>query len=317
MIIRGLASGAPALMLLLTLRPCVGFWPNRAMTLFTSLGTSADCRGLTEVSINHVRTGNARVTAFSFSWRGYSSGWSLQGKVGGMPTRVKVAQGCFDGTHMQATPKGEPPEEASQTRRRRRLPSTMPSRVASSPYPHAQTGVGALPRVQGPPLPLKRAGDVLIIDIAIGVRRNRIGIARHALHRFIRRHSSIPIGASQTRGPHTEAYVGLKIWTTIVGGPHLVVGEGCRPHWDAGDPRQGQHRENRHQLPHLPHTCLLSGYRWGGFAWPRRERVGALGPPRGPALPYSPCRFPAPPLPVPLRSRHILEEGLCLGKTSR
>jgi hypothetical protein len=56
-------------------------WANRAMTLFTSLGPSADCRGLTQVPIYQVRTSYARGAAFSVSQRGFSLSWGLQGKV--------------------------------------------------------------------------------------------------------------------------------------------------------------------------------------------------------------------------------------------
>src|SRR6266700_3014660 len=41
--------------------------PNRAMTLFTPLGPSADCRGPTQVTTYQGRTDNARVAAFSVS----------------------------------------------------------------------------------------------------------------------------------------------------------------------------------------------------------------------------------------------------------
>ncbi len=40
--------------------------PNRAMTLFTPLGPSADCRGPTQVTTYQGRTDNARVAAFAF-----------------------------------------------------------------------------------------------------------------------------------------------------------------------------------------------------------------------------------------------------------
>jgi Protein of unknown function (DUF3987)/Primase C terminal 2 (PriCT-2)/VirE N-terminal domain len=47
---------------------------NRAMTLFTSLGPSADCRGPTQITTYQGRTDNARVDAFSVSRRGSSLG---------------------------------------------------------------------------------------------------------------------------------------------------------------------------------------------------------------------------------------------------
>ena len=55
--------------------PCShGFRPNRAMTLFTSLGPSADCRGPTQITTYQGRTDNARVAAFSVSRRDSSLG---------------------------------------------------------------------------------------------------------------------------------------------------------------------------------------------------------------------------------------------------
>ena len=62
---------------------------NRAMTLFTSLGTSADCRGLTQVPTYQVRTGHARGAAFAVLQRGFSLGWGLQGKVARTPHQSK------------------------------------------------------------------------------------------------------------------------------------------------------------------------------------------------------------------------------------
>ncbi len=67
--------------------------PNRAMTLFTSLGTSADCRGLTPVPIYQVRACNAHVAAFTFSPRDSSLSWGLQGKVVRTPHQSKGSGG--------------------------------------------------------------------------------------------------------------------------------------------------------------------------------------------------------------------------------
>ena len=64
-------------------------WPNRAMTLFTSLGPSADCIGLTQVAKYQGRTNNARTAAFSVSQRGFSLGGDLQGKVVRTPHQSK------------------------------------------------------------------------------------------------------------------------------------------------------------------------------------------------------------------------------------
>ena len=50
--------------------------PNRAMTLFTSLGPPADCMGLTQVTKYQVRTGYAGVAALSVSQRDFLLGWS-------------------------------------------------------------------------------------------------------------------------------------------------------------------------------------------------------------------------------------------------
>src|SRR6266436_9804690 len=72
---------------------------NRAMTLFTSLGPSADCRGLTQVTTYQVRTGHARGAAFSVSQRGFSLGWSLQGKVARTPHQSKGSGGTVWGEH--------------------------------------------------------------------------------------------------------------------------------------------------------------------------------------------------------------------------
>jgi hypothetical protein len=66
---------------------------NRAMTLFTSLGLSADCRGLTQVPIYQVRTGHTRWATFSVSQRGFSLGWGLQGKVARTPHQSKGSGG--------------------------------------------------------------------------------------------------------------------------------------------------------------------------------------------------------------------------------
>jgi len=63
------------------------------MTLFTSLGPSADCRGLTQVTTYQVRTGHARGAAFSVSQRRFSLGWGLQGKVARTPHQSKGSDG--------------------------------------------------------------------------------------------------------------------------------------------------------------------------------------------------------------------------------
>src|SRR2546421_4320888 len=63
------------------------------MTLFTSLGPSADCRGLTQVPTYRERTGHARGAAFSVSQRGFSLGWGLQGKVARTPHQSKGSGG--------------------------------------------------------------------------------------------------------------------------------------------------------------------------------------------------------------------------------
>jgi hypothetical protein len=47
---------------------------NRAMTSFTSLGSSADCRGLIQVIRYQGQTNNARTVAFLVSQRGLSLG---------------------------------------------------------------------------------------------------------------------------------------------------------------------------------------------------------------------------------------------------
>src|SRR4029434_3235388 len=62
---------------------------NRAMTLFTSLGPSADCRGLTQVPTYQVRIGRARGAAFSVSQRSFSLGWAFQGNVARTPHQSK------------------------------------------------------------------------------------------------------------------------------------------------------------------------------------------------------------------------------------
>ena len=59
------------------------------MTLFTSLGLSADCRGRTQVTKYQVRTGHARGAALSVSQRGFLLGWALQGKVARTPHQSK------------------------------------------------------------------------------------------------------------------------------------------------------------------------------------------------------------------------------------
>src|SRR5438105_2010077 len=66
---------------------------NRAMTLFTSLGPSVDCRGLTQVPTYRERTGHARGAAFSVSQRAFSLGWGLQGKVARTPHQSKGSGG--------------------------------------------------------------------------------------------------------------------------------------------------------------------------------------------------------------------------------
>jgi hypothetical protein len=66
---------------------------NRAMTLFTPLGPSADCSRLTQVPTYQVRTGPARGAAFSVSPRGFSLGWGLQGKVTRTPHQSKGSGG--------------------------------------------------------------------------------------------------------------------------------------------------------------------------------------------------------------------------------
>ena len=66
---------------------------NCAMTLFTSLGPSADCMGLTQVVKYQGRTNNARAAAFSVSQRGFSLGWGLQGKVARTPHQSKGSGG--------------------------------------------------------------------------------------------------------------------------------------------------------------------------------------------------------------------------------
>src|SRR5439155_21265697 len=67
------------------------------MTLFTSLGPSADCRGLTQVPTYRERTGHARGAAFSVSQRGFSLGWGLQGKVARTPHQSKGSGGTVWG----------------------------------------------------------------------------------------------------------------------------------------------------------------------------------------------------------------------------
>src|SRR4029450_7065132 len=66
---------------------------NRAMTLFTSLGPSADCRGLTQVPTYQVRIGHARGAAFSVSHCGFSLSLGLQGKVARTPHQMRGGEG--------------------------------------------------------------------------------------------------------------------------------------------------------------------------------------------------------------------------------
>jgi hypothetical protein len=66
---------------------------NRAMTLFTSLGPLADCRGLTQVPTYQVRIGSAHGAAFSVSQRGFSLSLGLQGKVARTPHQSKGSDG--------------------------------------------------------------------------------------------------------------------------------------------------------------------------------------------------------------------------------
>ena len=66
---------------------------NHAMTLFTSLGPSADCRRLTQITKYQARIGHARGAAFSVSPRGFSLGWGLQGKVARTPHQSKGSEG--------------------------------------------------------------------------------------------------------------------------------------------------------------------------------------------------------------------------------
>ena len=73
--------------------PCVFELTNRVRTLFTSLGTSADCRELTYVPREQVRTGNAHLTALSFSGRRSSWGWGVQGKVARTPHQRRGSDG--------------------------------------------------------------------------------------------------------------------------------------------------------------------------------------------------------------------------------
>jgi hypothetical protein len=66
---------------------------NRAMTLFTSLGPSADCRGRTQATKYQVRTGHTRGAAFSVSQCGFWLSWALQGKVARTPHQSKGSDG--------------------------------------------------------------------------------------------------------------------------------------------------------------------------------------------------------------------------------
>ncbi len=63
------------------------------MILFTSLGPSADCRGLTQVPTYQVGTGHTRGAAFSVLQRDFSLGWGLQGKVARTPHQSKGSDG--------------------------------------------------------------------------------------------------------------------------------------------------------------------------------------------------------------------------------
>src|SRR5439155_20024113 len=78
---------------------------NRAMTLFTSLGPSADCRGLTQVTTYQVRTGHARGAAFSVSQRRFSLGWGLQGKVARTPHQSKGSDGTVCSVCLPSPPR--------------------------------------------------------------------------------------------------------------------------------------------------------------------------------------------------------------------
>src|SRR5262245_61334723 len=75
---------------------------NRAMTLFTSLGPSADCRGLTQVPTYQVRISHVRGAAFAVSPRGFSPSWGLQGKVARTPHQRKGSGGtvCAGALHV-------------------------------------------------------------------------------------------------------------------------------------------------------------------------------------------------------------------------
>src|SRR5262249_22422862 len=68
---------------------CPSELTNRVMTLFTSLGASAECRGQTQVPKYQVQTWNARTATFAFSQRGSLLRWGLQGKVTRTPHQRK------------------------------------------------------------------------------------------------------------------------------------------------------------------------------------------------------------------------------------
>jgi hypothetical protein len=69
------------------------------MTLFTSLGTSADCRGLAEVPKDQVRTCSGCVATCSFLRRLSSLVWGLQGKVARTPHQSKGGAGTVCAEH--------------------------------------------------------------------------------------------------------------------------------------------------------------------------------------------------------------------------
>jgi hypothetical protein len=88
---------------------------NRAMTLFTSLGPSADCRGPTQVPIYQVQTGHASGAASSVSQRGFSLGWGLQGKVARTPHQSKGSGGTVCALDMYSS--GREPKDKSLARK--------------------------------------------------------------------------------------------------------------------------------------------------------------------------------------------------------
>src|SRR5437870_13007023 len=116
---------------------------NRAMTLFTSLGPSADCRGLTQVTTYQVRTGHARGAAFSVSQRGFSLGWGLQGKVARTPHQSKGSGGtvCWGGLLVGGSllgggcTAGSPPVALGQARTAYAQAEQTPEVVANAPVP--------------------------------------------------------------------------------------------------------------------------------------------------------------------------------------